>query len=70
LRFFFRWGGCAGSGRGGFRGSWSSGAIAVTDHADYRVDLDSVALGNLDLLEDTAGGRGDFGVHLISGNFE
>ena len=31
-------------------------AITVTNHADYRVDLDSVALGNLDLLEDTAGG--------------
>ena len=59
-----------GSGRRGFGGSGGCGSGAIADDTDYGVDLDGVALGDFDFLEDAAGGGGDFGVDLVGGDFE
>ena len=69
-----------GSGRGGAGASaerrafgWRSGggsAIGFANDADNGVDLNGVAFGNFDFLEDAAGGGGDFGVDLVGGDLE
>ena len=66
LSFFFGRRGSGGSRSGGLGGS----AIAVANDADDGVDLNGIAFGNLDLLKNSAGGRGDFSVDLIGGNLE
>src|SRR5258708_7595634 len=65
-------GACCGSGRGGgcglslgWRGGWSRRGGAFFDGADNSIDLDSGAFGDLDVLQDSGGRRGDLGVDLI-----
>ena len=52
----------------GWRGG--GGSIAVSDDADYGVDLDGVAGLDLDLLERAGRGSRNFGVNLVGGDFE
>ncbi len=56
-------GAAAGCGRGG-------GGACFIDGADDGVDLDGGAFLDLDLAECAGGGRGDFGVDLVGGDFE
>ena len=52
----------------GWRGSGSS--IAVANDTDDGIDLNGISFGDLNLLEDPAGGSWDFGVDLVGGNLE
>ena len=70
-RGFFLYGCRSGRrGRSDLGGRGCGIATAVANHADDGVDLNGVAFGNLDLLKDAAGGRGDFSVDLVGRNLE
>jgi hypothetical protein len=58
------------SGRSGLGGRGNGRATSFANHSNDGVDLNRVTFGNLDFLEDPAGGRGDFGVDLVGGNLE
>ena len=65
--FFRRWL-PAPSGRSRF--CWRGGFAIHGDGADDGVDADGGAFGDFDFLQNAGGGRGNFGVNLVGGDFE
>ena len=64
---------CRGRREGGAlggEGRSGNGGAGFVDDADNGVDLDGLALLVADLLEDSSGGGGDFGVDLVGGDLE
>ncbi len=53
---------------GGFR--WGGGFAIRSDGADDRIHADRCAFGDFDFLQHAGGGRGNFGVNLVGGDFE
>ena len=56
--------------RAALAGGGRRGSVAISDDADYGVDLHGVAGLDLDLLQRAGRRSGDFGVNLVGGDFE
>ena len=52
----------------GWRGS--SGSAGAIDDRDNGLDWNGLAFGNLDFFQHAGGGRRNFGVDLVGGNFK